>query len=100
MQRKYGILEWIVVLVLAGALGYLKKDSWGPVKTFLLAFFGLLLLVVIYRYIMVLNVEGYNFHQSATISQWIGANTNYEKLSLEFILGYTFAPLMWLRIRH
>jgi CNT family concentrative nucleoside transporter len=31
-----------------------------------------------------------------TINQWIIANTPYQSLSLELILGYTFAPLMWL----
>ncbi|MCB0453713.1 MAG: Na+ dependent nucleoside transporter, partial [Aequorivita sp.] len=45
-------------------------------------------------YIMVLNVDGYTFGNS--ISQWIATHTNYDKLSMEFILGYTFAPLMWL----
>ena len=30
------------------------------------------------------------------LNDWIVANTPYESLSLEFILGYTFAPLMWL----
>jgi CNT family concentrative nucleoside transporter len=30
------------------------------------------------------------------INQWIVDNTPYESLSLEFLLGYAFAPLMWL----
>ena len=90
------LLEWIVVAILAGGLSFMKKDSWNPVRTFFLSIFGVLFLVILYRYIMVLNVDGYNFHQSSTLSQWIAANTNYDKLSLEFILGYTFAPLMWL----
>jgi CNT family concentrative nucleoside transporter len=30
------------------------------------------------------------------INQWIVDNTPYESLSLEFLLGYVFAPLMWL----
>jgi CNT family concentrative nucleoside transporter len=30
------------------------------------------------------------------INDWIAGNTPYKELSLEFILGYTFAPLMWL----
>ena len=30
------------------------------------------------------------------INDWIKNNTVYESLSLELILGYIFAPLMWL----
>ena len=32
----------------------------------------------------------------STLNNWIATNTVYEALSLELILGYTFAPLMWL----
>jgi len=31
-----------------------------------------------------------------TINNWIVENTIYKSLSLEFLLGYLFAPLMWL----
>ena len=31
-----------------------------------------------------------------SINTWIASNTTYENLSLELILGYAFAPLMWL----
>lgn len=31
-----------------------------------------------------------------TINTWIATNTTYASLSLELILGYAFAPLMWL----
>lgn len=31
-----------------------------------------------------------------SINTWIASNTTYESLSLELILGYAFAPLMWL----
>ena len=30
-----------------------------------------------------------------TLNDWIAANTNYEGFSLEVILGFLFAPLMW-----
>ena len=30
------------------------------------------------------------------LNNWVQINTAYEALSLEFILGYAFAPLMWL----
>ena len=30
------------------------------------------------------------------INNWIAINTPYANFSLEFILGYTFAPVMWL----
>ncbi len=31
-----------------------------------------------------------------TLNDWVVANTPYQALSLELILGYVFAPLMWL----
>lgn len=31
-----------------------------------------------------------------TLNNWIAENTAYQSLSLELILGYAFAPLMWL----
>ena len=31
-----------------------------------------------------------------TLNNWIANNTTYANLSLELLLGYTFAPLMWL----
>jgi CNT family concentrative nucleoside transporter len=31
-----------------------------------------------------------------TLNDWVASNTPYEAFSLEFILGYLFAPLMWL----
>ena len=30
------------------------------------------------------------------INSWIASNTSFDSLSLEFLLGYLFAPLMWL----
>ena len=32
----------------------------------------------------------------STLNNWIANNTGYQNLSLELILGYVFAPLMWL----
>jgi CNT family concentrative nucleoside transporter len=34
--------------------------------------------------------------QVTSINEMIAANTPYDSLSIEFILGYVFAPLMWL----
>jgi CNT family concentrative nucleoside transporter len=31
-----------------------------------------------------------------SINDWIASNTSYKSFSLEFMLGYLFAPLMWL----
>ncbi|WP_405295286.1 NupC/NupG family nucleoside CNT transporter [Algibacter sp. Ld11] len=31
-----------------------------------------------------------------SVNSWIASNTSYAKLSIELILGYAFAPLMWL----
>ncbi len=32
----------------------------------------------------------------STLNSWIADNTGYQNLSIELILGYVFAPLMWL----
>lgn len=31
-----------------------------------------------------------------TLNNWVASNSSYKAFSLEFILGYAFAPLMWL----
>lgn len=42
-------------------------------------------------------IENWNINWHFTsLNEIIAANTPYESLSLEFILGYVFAPLMWL----
>ena len=42
-------------------------------------------------------IESWNVNWHFTsLNEIIAANTPYDSLSLEFILGYTFAPLMWL----
>ncbi len=56
---------------------------------------GAMLLVFI-AFIAMIN---YGFEKVGDISSlnlWIADNTPYEKFSLEFLLGYIFAPLMWL----
>jgi len=87
-------LQWLVVIIISIGLSYYKKDDWKTVKTFFISFICMLFLIVLYRYIMVINVDDYQFGN--TINQWVANNTNYKNLSMEFILGYTFAPLMWL----
>ena len=54
------------------------------------------MLLVFVAFIAMIN---FGFEKIGTIGQinnWISLNTSYEQLSLEFILGYTFSPLMWL----
>jgi len=87
-------IDWLVVILLSAAYAFYKKADKSIIKTFLLTFAGLLFLVIMFRYLMIHNVEGYTV--SNTINQWVANNTIYDKLSMEFILGYTFAPLMWL----
>lgn len=41
------------------------------------------------------GIEYIDWHFTS-LNETIAANTIYEKLSLEFLLGYIFAPLMWL----
>lgn len=88
------VYHWFFAIAIAAILSFYKKSDWRPVKTFFLTIIALLFSVVLYRYLMVINVDGYHFGN--TINQWVANNTNYDRLSMEFILGYTFAPLMWL----
>ncbi|MDB2385182.1 Na+ dependent nucleoside transporter [Polaribacter sp.] len=54
------------------------------------------MLLVFVAFIAMINY-GFSSLGSATgINNWITENTVYNELSLEFILGYMFAPLMWL----
>ena len=54
------------------------------------------MLLVFVAFIAMMN---YGFEKIGLIgglNNWIASNTSYNSLSIEFILGYTFAPLMWL----
>lgn len=54
------------------------------------------MLLVFVAFIAMVNFIFLQIGQIGGINEWIVANTPYENLSLEFILGYIFAPLMWL----
>ncbi|GGI56643.1 nucleoside transporter [Winogradskyella haliclonae] len=56
---------------------------------------GAMLLVFVAFIAMINGVLGW-VGDVTTINEWVMANTPYQTLSLELILGYTFAPLMWL----
>lgn len=82
---------WIFVLFafLSAFLFYFIKRK-APKAT---AFLGLLFLfVILFNYI---GKDYFDFH---AINSFIAEKTNgdYKQITLEFILGYTFAPLMWL----
>ena len=54
------------------------------------------MLLVFVAFIAMIN---FGFEKIGTIGQinsWIVLNTPYDQLSLEFLLGYIFSPLMWL----
>tara|TARA_R110002126_G_scaffold77796_3_gene193946 strand:- start:10336 stop:11739 length:1404 start_codon:yes stop_codon:yes gene_type:complete len=56
---------------------------------------GAMLLVFVAVIAMINGILGWA-GDITTLNDIIALNTGYEKLSLEFILGYIFAPLMWL----
>ena len=56
---------------------------------------GAMLLVFVAFIAMLNGILGW-FGDITTINDWLLANTSYKSLSIEFILGYLFAPLMWL----
>ena len=54
------------------------------------------MLLVFIAFIAMLNHGLYLLGGITGLNEWIAGNTSYENFSLEFILGYIFAPLMWL----
>lgn len=56
---------------------------------------GAMLLVFI-AFIAMINYGFGKLGEITTLNQWVATSTPYDKFSLEFILGYVFAPLMWL----
>ncbi|MGB1307919.1 MAG: NupC/NupG family nucleoside CNT transporter [Oceanihabitans sp.] len=56
---------------------------------------GAMLLVFVAFIAMLNGILGW-VGDVTTINSWIAANTAYQSLSLELLLGYIFAPLMWL----
>lgn len=56
---------------------------------------GAMLLVFLAFIAMINGILGWA-GDVTSVNQWIASNTAYKEFSLEFILGYAFAPLMWL----
>lgn len=56
---------------------------------------GAMLLVFI-AFIAMINFGFEKIGDITSLNAWVASNTPYDKFSLEFILGYLFAPLMWL----
>ena len=56
---------------------------------------GAMLLVFVAFIAMINGILG-GIGDLTSVNHWIVNNTPYQSLSLELILGYTFAPLMWL----
>ena len=56
---------------------------------------GAMLLVFI-AFIAMINFGFEKIGSFSNLNNWISENTSYDLLSLEFILGYIFSPLMWI----
>ncbi|MGY8945724.1 MAG: NupC/NupG family nucleoside CNT transporter [Flavobacteriales bacterium] len=56
---------------------------------------GAMLLVFI-AFIAMINFGFEKVGSISNLNQWISSNTPYQFLSIEFILGYLFSPLMWI----
>ena len=54
------------------------------------------MLLVFVAFIAMVNFVFLKLGTVGGINEWILSNTPYQSLSLEFVLGYVFAPLMWL----
>lgn len=53
------------------------------------------MLLVFVAFIAMINYGLLKLGQIGDINAWIAHNTPYNELSLELVLGYVFAPLMW-----
>jgi CNT family concentrative nucleoside transporter len=68
----------------------------GTTEGLKLAFnIGAMLLVFLAFIAMINGILGW-LGDFGGLNMWVKANTPYQEFSLEFILGYAFAPLMWL----
>jgi concentrative nucleoside transporter, CNT family len=54
------------------------------------------MLLVFVAFIAMINFGFLKIGYYSGLNNWIAENTTYDSLSLELILGYSFAPLMWL----
>ena len=68
----------------------------GTTEGLKLAFnIGAMLLVFLAFIAMLNGILGW-LGEFGNLNDWVESNTVYDALSLEFLLGYAFAPLMWL----
>jgi CNT family concentrative nucleoside transporter len=54
------------------------------------------MLLVFFAFLAMINFGLKELGSLVGLNEWIAANTRYDALTLQFILGYMFAPLMWL----
>lgn len=54
------------------------------------------MLLVFFAFLAMMNFGLAAVGDWFSLNEWIAANTPYENLSMEFLLGYLFSPLMWL----
>ncbi len=54
------------------------------------------MLLVFFAFLAMINFGLGKLGDLTAINSWITENTRYSQLSMEFLLGYLFAPLMWL----
>ena len=74
----------------------LEAIANGTTEGLKLAFnIGAMLLVFLAFIAMINGILGW-LGDFGGLNEWVQANTPYQEFSLEFILGYAFAPLMWL----
>lgn len=75
---------------------FLEALSNGTIEGLRLAVNVAAMLLVFIAFIALVNGLLGWIGDVTTLNEIIAASTSYKELSLEFLLGYTFAPLMWL----
>ncbi|WP_395377597.1 NupC/NupG family nucleoside CNT transporter [Marinicella sp. W31] len=100
-----GLRDWLAILIFAVAISGFRQNlglkNWSLKRTFWVSLLVAVVSIILYRYSWItyraseeLSLHGILPAQS--LNQLISSNTAYDTLSLEFILGFLFAPLMWL----
>lgn len=100
-----GLWDWLGVIIFSVFITLLKNKLGlrllSMKKTFFSTVILALTILIIYRYGLISYKASHqqsldHILPSTSINQWVAHFTAYKELSLQFLLGFIFAPLMWL----
>ena len=100
-----GLRDWLAILIFAVAVTGFRKNlglkKWSIKKTFWMSLLVAVVAIILFRYGWIsyrvsAKLPLHGILPAESLNQLISVHTAYDKLSLEFVLGFLFAPLMWL----